>query len=372
MAMSSASRSPRFGCCTLIATVSPLPPCNFARCTWPIEPDASGLSSKLSKIDSRGWPKEASMALRVKTKGWAGAWLVSVPSASQKSSSNKSYRVEAHWPHLMPTGPHWASEPIRRLRRRWREKYWPIMGSCCRKYHEKAGPRKTTSSRQRHVSFMSQRKVPVAAAGCVISAASSTMGCTLAVQRVGATGRTRSTASDPPPATPASQSEKVGSSGLLTETASKSGCAALLAAERERAPARCAARGVRDEASEESTSARLGLAQSCRWRRGVRERPSRADMRESEGGRQRDGGRGRGRGRGRGKDRGREGERERGRGLPWGEGGGVGGGGGGERERREREGEATPPARKRAREREASIEEGRGRRGANSMNRMVI
>mmetsp|Transcript_15675 Transcript_15675/g.51201 ORF Transcript_15675/g.51201 Transcript_15675/m.51201 type:complete len:242 (-) Transcript_15675:554-1279(-) len=97
MVMSSANRSVRLGCCTLTATVSFCCAClSLARCTCPMEPDANGDSSKLSNKASIGWPKEASTVSRVQAKECAGARLVRVPSASQKSSSNRSYRVEAH------------------------------------------------------------------------------------------------------------------------------------------------------------------------------------------------------------------------------------------------------------------------------------
>ena len=75
-------------------------------------------------------------------------------SASHRSSSKMSYRVEAHWPHLMPTGPQRSSVATSRRshRARSRERSNGSVAS--------TGASRHSSSRQRHNIFVTVRKRP--------------------------------------------------------------------------------------------------------------------------------------------------------------------------------------------------------------------
>ena len=111
-----------------------------------MEPLAKGVSSKSAKSVSNDAPKERSTSCRVHPKPCAGAWFVRAPSALQSGSSKRSYRVEAHWPHLMPTGPARASALTISSSSRAREKQSSPSSGACRSSSQPSGGKKHTSS----------------------------------------------------------------------------------------------------------------------------------------------------------------------------------------------------------------------------------
>ena len=91
------------------------------------------------------------MTCSVQAYGWAGAALVSAESVSQMSSSKRSYRVDAHCPHLMPTGPHPSSVRTRRTSHRERS------GVRSSGMVQRIGPIRQKSSKHRRSSRASRR-----------------------------------------------------------------------------------------------------------------------------------------------------------------------------------------------------------------------
>jgi hypothetical protein len=97
---------------TLTTTSWPLR--NRAACTWAIDADASGRSSKAAKTSVTGWPYAASISARACGPGKGGTLSCSLASSSAMSSGSRSRRVERIWPNLTKMGP--RSSSVRRMR----------------------------------------------------------------------------------------------------------------------------------------------------------------------------------------------------------------------------------------------------------------
>ena len=96
-------------------TTTSWPPGSRAACTWPMDAEAIGTSSKYSKTCSTWSPSSAWITPRIRSKGSGWAASCRPRSSWRMSGGTTSGRVESSWPNLTNVGP--SSSSISRIRR---------------------------------------------------------------------------------------------------------------------------------------------------------------------------------------------------------------------------------------------------------------